>query len=267
MIRFDCHAHVFERVVPSGRPRYLPDYVAPLAEWRGHLTRHGLLGGVLVQPSFFGFDNFELAAALAQLDRGRFAGVAVVDPEAEADLQSLARGGICGLRWNLVHGAPVPDLERPAVRRHLESVAAVGLHLEIHLESTRLAELLPRITGIGLAIVIDHFGLPVASDPRDEPWLKVLRSLPVDQRNRVFVKFSAPYRSSVPVALHAEALRHELGPERIVWGSDWPWTRHEGKFDYHHTVEWAHRWLGDDFDDRVAVSKLYGLCLDAQNLG
>jgi predicted TIM-barrel fold metal-dependent hydrolase len=242
VIDFDCHAHVFERVAPSGRPRYVPDYVAPLATWRGHLDDHGLCGGVLVQPSFLGFDNEELLRALGRLDLTRFGGVAVVDISAGTDLPALARAGIRGLRWNLVQGAAAPELTKPEVRRHLDAVAAAGLHLEIHLESPRLARFLPDVAVLGIPIVVDHFGLPVEPDPRMEPWLIALRALPSERRANIFVKFSAPYRSPVPLQPHAKMLLHELGPARVVWGSDWPWTRHESAVTYAACLDTIRSW-------------------------
>jgi len=229
-ISFDCHAHVFETVVAVGRPRYLPRRPAPLTAWTSLLDAHGLSGGVLVQPSFFGTDNRQLLAALARLPGGRFAGVAVagldVSPGALAD---LAEAGVRGVRWNLVEGAPLPDPEDPAVRRFLEQIGMAGLHLELHLEGTRLAHYLPLLAPRVWRLVIDHGGLPDAADPADDAGLRAIAA--VGAKGRLWVKLSAPYRSAARPA-HVRALLAALGPERLVWGSDWPWTRHEAGRDY-----------------------------------
>lgn len=229
-IAFDCHAHVFETVAAVGRPRYLPRRPAPLTAWTTLLDAHGLAGGVLVQPSFLGTDNRQLLAALARLPAGRFAGVAVVElGVASGELADLAEAGVRGLRWNLVEGAPLPDPDAPAVCRFLEQLGMAGLHLELHLEGPRLAGYLPRLAPRVWRLVIDHGGLPDAADPADDAGLHAITSLA--GKGRLWVKLSAPYRSAARPS-HVRALLAALGPERLVWGSDWPWTRHESGRDY-----------------------------------
>lgn len=263
MLHFDCHAHVYERVFSDGAPRYLPDRPAPLEDWLRQLKAADLLGGVVVQTSFFGTDNTELLAALSRLDRTRFCGVAALDWRAsEEKLAQFVEAGVRGVRWNLVEGAPLPDLDNADVLSFLGRLNRIGLHLELHLESPGLAHLLPKLAHRVNRIVIDHFGLPVDAVPQQEPWLNWLRS--VSDRSGIWVKFSAPYRSRVAVSAHAEALLELLGPGQIVWGSDRPWTRHEGKFDYGVTLDWARAWLGDDFSDNTAASDLYGISHHAQ---
>lgn len=258
MIHFDCHAHVYERVFAAGTPRYLPRRPAPLKVWLDHLNGAALRGGVIVQTSFFGTDNSELLAALAPLDHRRFCGVAALDCCAtQAELARLVASGVRGVRWNLIEGAPLPDMKLPAVSAFLDRLNRAGLHLELHLESPGLAYLLPQLVPRVERIVVDHFGLPVSADPLDDPLLCWLRH--TGDRSAIWVKLSAPYRFRVAAAPHAAALLDLIGPERILWGSDWPWTRHEGRFDYHGTLRWAEQWLGSEFDDSAAARALYGL--------
>ncbi len=229
-LAFDCHAHVYETVVANGRPRYLPPRPAPLAEWRVHLAAHGIRGGVLVQPSFLGTDNAQILTALAQLPASRFAGVAVVDLSmSSCELGELFAQGVRGLRWNLVEGAPLPELRDQLVRNFLDRSTAVGMHLELHLEGPRLADFLPELSRLCPRLVIDHFGLPATLDPAGDPGFRAIAEVAVSRS--LWVKLSAPYRSAAN-ADHARALSDILGPDRLVWGSDWPWTRHETGRDY-----------------------------------
>lgn len=233
-IAFDCHAHVFETVVAVGRPRYLPSRPAPLTAWTTLLDAHGLTGGVLVQPSFLGTDNRQLLAALARLPAGCFAGVAVVDlTVSPGELAELAEAGVRGVRWNLVEGAPLPDPEAPLVHRFLERIGMAGLHLELHLEGPRLAGYLPRLQRRAWRLVIDHHGLPAAVDPAADDGLQAIATAAA--KGRLWVKLSAPYRSAAGRA-HAPTLAAILAatlpPEHLLWGSDWPWTRHESGRDY-----------------------------------
>ncbi|MER7692716.1 amidohydrolase family protein [Streptomyces sp. NPDC097610] len=85
-------------------------------------------------------------------------------------------------------------------------------------------------------MVVDHLGLPTASS-LSYPGSAVLSRLPTAQH--VWVKAAAPYRS-VPQAATA-TLRSLLGTgggERMLWGSDWPWTRYEEGRLYSTTLAW-----------------------------
>jgi predicted TIM-barrel fold metal-dependent hydrolase len=259
MSRFDCHAHVYERVYAVGQPRYLPKTTAPGNEWQGQLHSHGIEGGVIVQISFFGTDNSELLNALRTLGAQRFRGIAVVPFEAsEEELQTLKAEGIRGVRWNLVAGAPLPDLTHTSVRDFLTRLNRAGLHLQIQLEGPLLGPYLHGLCSLADRIVVDHFGLPASPSPRDEPWIDALSELAPS--SDLWVKFSAPYRSPVDVGPYAEAILDIIGTQRVVWGSDWPWTNHENKHSYEDTIRWADHWLreGDWEDIEQASRQLYG---------
>lgn len=256
MPQFDCHAHVFERLAAVDGARYVPRRPARLKSWLRHCRDFGLSGGVLVQVSFLGHDNSELCAALASLDRARFAGVAGVPLSVEdAELARLRRLGVQGVRWNLVRAEPIPDPRARPTRAFLERLAKHGLHLEIHLEGHRLAPLLPRLLDAGPVIVVDHFGLPSDPDPRRDPWIGSVAS--ARDPTRLYVKFSGAYRTPFDIAPHAAALLSALPPDRVVWGSDWPHTQYEARTDYARAA--ALREILRMPDDGAAVRALYGL--------
>ncbi len=256
----DCHAHVYERIYPVGQSvRYLPKDPAPADIWLSHLKNNGLKGGVIVQISFFKDDNSELLYALERLGKDHFRGIAVVDLDAKPELLwDLKNRGIKGVRWNLVSGAPRPDLETPQVLEFLSRLNSMGLHLQIQLEGPILGHYLRKLAAYVDRIVIDHFGLPRAELPKNEPWISALHDLSKD--HDLWVKFSAPYRSPVEIGPYADIILDVLGPDRIVWGSDWPWTNHEQKHSYEDTLKWAELWLGQIDPKRTASAnaKLYG---------
>lgn len=257
--RFDCHAHVYERVYSVGRSRYLPKTPAQRENWCANLRANGVEGGVVVQISFFDTDNSELLAALSSLDRQRFRGIAVVPIDvSEEELQALKTEGIVGVRWNLVCGAARPDLACPAVREFLKRLNHTGLHLQIQLEGPALGPYLRDLLPYIERVVIDHFGLPGAHLPKDEPWIAALRELAPS--SDIWVKFSAPYRSPVDIRPYSETILEILGPDHIVWGSDWPWTQHENKHEYAETIKWASAWLKhvDPAQIGKTSARLYG---------
>ncbi|WP_299472172.1 amidohydrolase family protein [uncultured Roseibium sp.] len=256
MIQFDCHAHVYEQVAAIPNARYVPEAPASLAQWLTHQKRNKLRGGVIVQVSFLGTNNTELCAALSKLDMNRYAGVGVVELEADGDeMDRLVAAGVRGLRWNFVGGGRLPNLREQSVQRFLGMLRERNLHLEIHLEGDRLAPLLAPLTDTGVSIVVDHFGLPSHEDPHQDPLVRAVGEL-VD-RSRLYFKFSAHYRTPFDLKCHAQALLHHLSGTNIVWGSDWPHTQHECETDYDSVFDLCDKWgLGSD---HAAVQSLYGL--------
>ncbi|WFU19683.1 amidohydrolase family protein [Bradyrhizobium sp. CB3481] len=230
----DTHAHVFHRrlrLAPARR--YAPDYDAPLHLYLQELDRNGISNGVLVQPSFLGTDNSYLVESLREAG-GRLRGIAVVDPAtSNEELRALDRVGVVGVRLNLV-GKRLPDLVAPEWRAFLKSVKTMGWQVEVQSNASDLAMLAPQLLDEGVAVVLDHYGLPDpklgVADPGFQSILKLGAS------RRVWVKISAPYR-------HGEAgenlarkayplLREAYGVDRLLWGSDWPHTQFEATQNY-----------------------------------
>jgi predicted TIM-barrel fold metal-dependent hydrolase len=256
MIHFDCHAHVFEQVVAVPGARYVPTSPAPLQQWLGHLNQQQLKGGVLVQVSFLGTDNSQLCHALQSLDTSCFAGVAVVPLDVELkEIDRLRSTGVRGFRWNLVRGSDIPDLQDPLVRTFLSTVFERGMHIEVHLESERLAPVIAPLLDFGGAVVVDHFGLPVSKEPATEPWLKAIAE--ARDISNLYVKFSGAYRTGFDISAHAKVLKELLAPERIIWGSDWPHTQYESSTSYRAEVEARQGYA--IANDEAAVRSLYSI--------
>ncbi|GGY04017.1 hydrolase [Litchfieldella qijiaojingensis] len=243
---FDCHAHVYSQVEETQESNYRPSRSAPLEEWQRHLQHCGLRGGVLVQPSFLGYDNRQLLATLAKLGPG-YRGVAQLpNTTTLEEMRNHAAAGIVGVRWNLIeHRCALPDLDDPYWIDFLDRLKVMGWHLEVHLEGERLPELFPALHRHGVTVVIDHLGLPADPVPLAHEGFRQI--LDAGREGRTWVKLSAPYRSPVAdLRPHVQALLNHLGSERLVWGSDWPWTRHENKHSYRQTYDWLRHWITDE---------------------
>ncbi len=257
----DSHAHVFDRDCRfvEGR-RYTPGYEAPAARYVEVLERAGVRHGVLVQPSFLGTDNTCLLAGLRAFP-DRLRGVAVVAPEiADADLEAMDAAGVRGIRYNLI-GLDPELLARPDYRALTRRVAALGWLLEVQVAGGALGRVLDLLLADAGTVVVDHFGRPGTAAPEAElGFRKLMESGP---GGPVWVKLSAPYRlAGLDPAPYAAAFLDHFGPERLLWGSDWPWTQHEAATSYGECVEQIGGWLGGDAEllarfDR-ASRKLYG---------
>ncbi|WLG98954.1 amidohydrolase family protein [Pseudomonas beijingensis] len=228
----DCHAHVFSRDLElAAVRRYTPGYDATLAQYLSHLHAHGLSHGVLVQPSFLGTDNRYLLAALRQAPE-QLRGVVVVERDvSRAELDDMARLGVVGVRLNLM-GKALPDFRDAAWNGFLGHIAELDWHVELHANLVDLPGLMAQLLPWGLKLVVDHFGRPDARLGLDQPGFAQLMAL--GQGGQVWMKVSGIYRLGATAPRNLEfacaslaLLERSFGPERLVWGSDWPHTQHE----------------------------------------
>ena len=230
----DSHAHVSHRglALASDR-RYAPDHDAPLDLFLRRLDEHGMSHGVLVQPSYLGNDNSYLEACLKAAG-GRLRGIAMLDPETSpGELARLDRAGFVGVRLNLL-GKPMPDFESTVWQRFANELAWLGWQIEIQRPAADLAPVMASLLGSGTNVVFDHFLLP---DPKlgiDDPGFRKL--LKFASAKRLWAKISAPYRNGPDGEAFARRayplLRAAFGPDRLLWGSDWPHLQHEGSETY-----------------------------------
>jgi predicted TIM-barrel fold metal-dependent hydrolase len=94
-------------------------------------------------------------------------------------------------------------------------------------------------------VVVDHFGKPDPARGLADPGFQTLLAAGREGAP-LLVKLSAPYRChGAEVGPYAEALLDALGPERLLWGSDWPWTQHEAGMTYDRAFDWLVDWLPD----------------------
>lgn len=227
----DCHFHVFEAGVGQAGSRYIPAYAAPLAQWQALAQAQGVERGVLVQTSFMGSDNRLLLACL-RAEPHRLRGVAVVEPDVDvATLQALDAAGVRGIRLNLA--GRFGELDRWTGCHGLwDAMLPLGWHLELHTDSGALPHVLPRLLPhlpAALPLVLDHMGKPDTAR-RDDPSLRLIQARA--RHTEVFVKLSGAYRLGVDPTALARLWLEEIGPERLLWGSDWPCTNHESAADY-----------------------------------
>jgi len=248
----DCHVHVLEPerfpfVEGAGyRPR--PEEVGTLALFDETLRQHGVGRAVVVQPSGYGTDNAGLLDALAR-SGGRFRGIAVIDWAApDRELLEMKRRGVVGVRLNLPRsGADL--LTRSGARDFLARVTALGWLVQVYAS----ADMWPGIERIlrdsGATVLIDHMGEPDPARGVDHPGFQAV--LRLGREAGALVKLSAPYRVSArhfpydDVAPFVAALLDAFGPDRCVWGSDWPFLAAPAPVDYRRMLEWLGHWVTD----------------------
>ena len=243
----DSHVHAWADHTPLSLGRdYTPSHASPVDALLVQMDAHGVDGAVLVQPSFLGTDNGYLLGAIRD-HPDRFRGVAVVAPQTgEAELEDLRAAGVAGLRFNLTHGA-APDFRSDALQALLARTVAADLHVQLHLDAAQLPDVLSPVRAAGCRIVVDHFGRPSPALGADDPaWAQLID---LGAAGPHVVKLSAPYRlAGVDPAALAGRLLAAFGAERLVWGSDFPWTRFEAGRSYRQCLDWIALWAPESAD-------------------
>jgi 2-pyrone-4,6-dicarboxylate lactonase len=222
----DTHFHVFgpQQHFPFAPDRsYTPTCDAPKETLFAMHKKMGIERGVVVQSAAHGFDN-SAAADLLSANKN-YRGVALAPAStATVELKQLDKLGFRGVRFHYMEhlgkGDRIEDVLAMATR-----LAAIGWHLQIHMDGSRIAELAPSLKRSPVPVVIDHMGRVDASSGIDHPDFRALLSLASDKH--IWVKVSgaerisrqrSPWKDAVPLARRLVA---EFG-NRVVWGSDWP---------------------------------------------
>jgi L-fuconolactonase len=174
------------------------------------------------------------------------------------DTLRSAPGGrrLVGIR-HLAHDEPNPEwLLRPDVLRGLQKVADAGLTYDLLVRSRELpaartvAQRLPQ-----LRLVLDHVAKPPIASGEVEPWGSLLRQL--QTLENVACKVSglvteARWRQwkSAELQPYLETAVETFGPERLMFGSDWPVCLLSADYSevFEFTVSILTSLIGDDLE-------------------
>ena len=223
----DCHAHVFGDpglypLAPGADYRPAP---APVAAYHARLDTLGLDRGVLVQPSVYGTDNRCLVDALDSMD-GRARGVAVIDRDTDRQtLTDLHAAGVRGVRLNTLAGN-MTGVDGGTVLETARQVAPLGWHVQLLAMPEAIHAWRDIIAAAPCPVVFDHFALMTPEADLDAPPAQAVFDLLAT--GAALVKLSAPYLKGPQQADRYGALSRiarrlcASGPDRVVWGSDWP---------------------------------------------
>ncbi len=249
----DCHVHIFDpaRFPYRSDAAYRPGAheTATLAQLLAVLDAHGISHTLLVTPtSGYGSDNSAAAAAIAEHPQ-RLRGIAVVEADAGDDeIAALGAAGFVGVRFDLIDRGT--DFLTGAGRRQVAVLRERGMVLDVQTEAGALdraaLDVLKHEAG---AVVIDHMARPDPAAGLDHAAFAACLELADCQH--VAVKLSGPFRFSLaafPYAdadAYAAAIVGAFGPERCVWGSDWPFVRMDHRVDYGPCLAALERWLPD----------------------
>jgi predicted TIM-barrel fold metal-dependent hydrolase len=223
----DCHNHIVgpQAKYPMAATRTYTPPEASVAELKALRAQLGVQRNVLVQPSFYGFDNSCLVDAMAQLGKSA-RGIAVVPLDVpDAELKRLAGSGVVGVRLNFATaGIRDPKAAEDALNAFAPRFVPLGWHIQVNTELPIIEAIAPIVGGLKVPVVFDHFGEAVASDGVNQKGFGALVELV--RAGNTYVKLSAPYNLSklpdyadvIPLARSLIAAR----ADRMLWGTNWP---------------------------------------------
>ncbi|MBT1157152.1 amidohydrolase family protein [Aminobacter anthyllidis] len=241
----DTHAHIFRRDLPfiAGAPNpFERDYTAE--DYVRELDTAGVSYGVIAAASFLGSYHDYTLAALARHRRLR--ATVIVGPDApQADLREMNQAGVVGIRLATGNMASPPDLRSPDYRRLLGIVAELDWHVHVYGRRDHLPPMLDALDSAGVKTVVDHFGArDNEAGLESESFKAILRAM---RKGRTWVKLSGPYLSEeLDHRAMAARLLSEAGPTRLLWASDWPFVKLNGKLTYCQTIEWLNDWVPNE---------------------
>jgi predicted TIM-barrel fold metal-dependent hydrolase len=247
----DCHAHVFGPYdrFPFAGPLAYPPPLAAYGSYAAMLATLGAGRGVLTQPAPYGSDAAALCDALRQ-GRGRLRGCGIAaETIDDATLEAWHAAGIRALRFVEMRapagGGRYPgSIGTEALRALAPRLRALGWHAQLWASAAQLAELLPGLVGLGLPLVLDHMGQPEPAAGVDgADFQRLLAHL---RDGTVWIKLTL-----CRVAQQPDTLRplHDAliaaNPERLLWGSDWPYVRLSAPPDAGRMLDRFMDWTGD----------------------
>ena len=189
--------------------------------------------------------------------------------DAPARIEALAaEPGLVGLRPMI---QDIPDdhwMLGEGLTPAFEAMTALGLRLDALVHERHLAHLATLVDRHpALPVVLDHGAKPDIAGGRLAPWREALA--PLAEREHVYCKLSGLLTEAgddqAPEAVlpWMDALLELFGPERLMWGSDWPVLTLADDYGTWHEV--TLRWLdAADTDTREHIlggtaAAFYGL--------
>ena len=257
-MNIDAHFHAWR--LGRGDYGWLTPALGPIhrdvqvSDWWAQAAPQGVQGGVLVQAAPTAAETAFLLDQAARHPQvlGVVGWVDLLAPDAPQQVGALAaQPRLKGLRPMLQDIEDTGWIAQDAVQPALAAMAACGLVFDALIQPRHLgviADLARRHPT--LRIVVDHGAKPLMSATEDEvsrqalrEWREGLEALAQStEAGRVMCKLSGLWteapagRPCAHVLPWAEALLQVWGPERLIWGSDWPVLELAGAYATWHAL-------------------------------
>jgi predicted TIM-barrel fold metal-dependent hydrolase len=200
---------------------------------------HGVSRVVLIQMSFYGFDNSYMLDCIHRHPPA-FAGVAIVDhdkPGVAAEMRALKERGVRGFRLYANRKNAAGWADSAGMQAMWECGAAENLAMCLLADPDALAPIAAQVARFPKTpVVIDHFarlgmkaGLDTPESKADmESLLKLADAPEVNVKVSAFYALGAkkpPYDDLAPLV---RRLRDAYGSKRLMWATDCPYQLDQG---------------------------------------
>ncbi|HYC47891.1 MAG TPA: amidohydrolase family protein [Burkholderiales bacterium] len=241
----DTHAHVWTTDMPlAATAWHKPPHEATIDQYVATLDKHGIQYAVLSAASLF--DDYNEYSLEATRRHKRLRTTVIVRPTVDPYVMRMMRNdGAVGVRLQWRHVAGLPDITTAEYQKFFRRVRDLDWHVHINQEADLLPGPIEVLQKTGVKLVIDHFGHPTRGQGAASAGFQAL--LRAIDNGRTWVKLSAGYRlESQQVAQDcARALLAHAGPERLLWGSDWPFAAFEDTMRYEDAIAHFRQWIPD----------------------
>ena len=237
----DAHSHIWTpdtKAYPLG-PGYRRFSMKPpsftVAELQANMKQVGVNRVVLIQMSFYGFDNSYMLDSIRKHPK-TFSGVAVIDqdkPRVDLEMRKMKGQGVRGFRIYPKNQKIQQWLDDPAMHAMWKTGADEDLAMCCLIDADalpaidRMCRRYPKTT-----VVIDHFSRIGESGQIKPAEVKALTDLA--RHKNVYVKISAyyalgkkkpPYHDLAPMI---KQMLDAYGRKRLMWASDAPFQVVDG---------------------------------------
>lgn len=259
--RIDAHHHVWR--LARGDYGWLTPDLAPihrdfmLNELRPLLEGAAIDATVLVQAAPTVAETqylLDVARQSEGLVKGVVGWVDLAADDAIPTLTRLARNPLLKAVRPMLQDLPDPTwMLGIEVGRTLAALPRLGLRFDALVRPAQLPALLTMLDRHpDLAVVVDHGAKPAIADGMWEPWTRLMRAL--SDNPRVRCKLSGLVTEAGPgwtidvLRPYVDFLAETFGPQRLMWGSDWPVVNLAGTYQswYAATVALTAGWPADD---------------------
>lgn len=249
----DTHLHLFNPQTHTFAPDapYQPQAheCATWAMLQDLLTSHGVHRAVLVAPTA-GY-NHDLRPLIDTLRAAKpqLVGVARLNGREDmAALQTLATSGVQGVRLDLRHDG-VDHVNWLSSQHAPQQWHRLGWFVQVQADAAVWHQVVHQLSDWPVTLVIDHCGLPDPAAGLNQAGFVAVCELA--QRPNTWLKLSGAFRFSrlcwpyPDCDMFAHRLVTLFGPQRCLWGSDWPFVRMQTRLDYGAVLAHLNRWVHD----------------------
>ncbi len=224
----DPHVHVWKHdpAFPFAEGARVPERDAAPETLLELMKSNGVARTVIIQVIHYKYDNSYLASVLKRFP-GIFQGVARVDPldpAAPDRLSRLTEQGFRGVRLSPAGNASGDWFRGPLMPPLWKRCQDLRVPMTVLAPITRMPEVAALLEKLpDLTVVIDH----MADCPIDQP-AELEKLIALKRYPKVFVKISHTWSISrqpypwLDAQEYVKRLHAALGPERLMWATDWP---------------------------------------------